>query len=106
MSNNSGINVKGHAILGLPYEKPKGNSKIVIPETVKERAQMLQDRIRVVAIGGACWNDEPEPRTSVGELVLIPTFSGRMCRGKDGVLYRIINDKDVVAEVEEFDIEV
>lgn len=105
-SNESGIRPKGHAVLGLPYEKPKGDSRIVIPETVRERTQMLEDKIRVVAIGGACWNDEPEPRTKVGELVLIPYLSGRMVRGKDGILYRMINDKDVIAEVDEFDTEV
>lgn len=106
VKNTSGIRPKGHAVLGLPYEKPKGDSRIVIPETVKERSQMLQDRIRIVAIGGACWNDEPEPRAAVGDLVLIPYLSGRSARGKDGVLYRIVNDRDVIAEVDEFDIEV
>ena len=105
-ANGSGIRPKGHAVLGLPYEAPKKDSRIVLPDTVKERTQMLQDRIRVVAIGGACWNDEPEPRTKVGELVLIPYLSGRMVRGKDGILYRVVNDKDVIVETDEFDIEV
>lgn len=104
--NASGIRPKGHAVLGLPYEAPKKDSRIVLPDTVKERTQMLQDRIRVIAIGAACWNDEPTPRARIGDLVLIPYMSGRMVRGKDGVLYRMINDRDVIAEVEEFDIEV
>lgn len=105
-TNTSGIRPKGHAVLGLPYEKPKKDSRIVIPETVKERTQMLEDKIWVVAIGAACWNDEPEPRTKVGELVLIPYLAGRMVKGKDGRIYRMINDRDVMAEVDDFDTEV
>lgn len=104
--NASGIRPKGHAVLGLPYEAPKKDSRIVLPDAVKERTQMLQDRIRIVAIGAACWNDEPEARARVGDLVLIPYLSGRMVRGKDGVIYRVVNDKDVIAETDEFDIEV
>lgn len=104
--NPSGIRPKGHAVLGLPYEKPKGDSRIVIPETVKERTQMLEDRIWIIAIGAACWQDEPERRAHIGDLVLIPFLSGRSVRGKDGILYRMVNDRDVIAEVDEFDIEV
>lgn len=106
-NNSSGISPKGHAVLGLPYEKPKKDSLIVLPETVKERTQMLEDKVRIIAIGGACWCDEPVPRAAVGDLVLIPYLSGRMVRGKDGVLYRVINDKDVIAECDpDFDTEV
>ena len=104
--NPSGIRPKGHAVLGLPYEPPKKDSRIVIPDAVKERTQMLQDRIRIIATGAACWNDEPEARVRVGDLALIPYLSGRMVRGKDGVIYRVVNDKDVIAETDEFDIEV
>lgn len=106
MDNKSGIRPKGHAVLGLPYEKPKKDSRIVIPETIKERSQMLQDKIRVVAHGAACWQDEPEPRAKVGDLVLIPYLAGRMVRGKDGVVYRVVNDRDVMAECDDFDTEV
>lgn len=103
MAKACGIRPKGHMILGLPYEKPKGDSKIVIPETVKERTQMLEDRIRIIAIGAACWNDEPEPRAKIGDLVLVPFLAGRMVRGKDGVVYRAVNDRDVMAECDEYD---
>lgn len=108
MSNkhDSGIRPKGHAVLGLPYEKPKKDSRIVIPETVKERTQILEDKIRIVAIGGACWSDEPEPRAQIGDLVLIPHLAGRAVRGKDGIIYRMVNDRDVIAECDEFDTEV
>lgn len=104
--NTSGIYPKGHAVLGLPYEAPKKDSRIVLPDTVKERSQMLQDRIRIVAHGEACWSDEPVARAKLNDLVLIPYLSGRMVRGKDGTLYRMVNDRDVIAVVEEFDIEV
>lgn len=104
--NPSGIRPKGHAVLGLPYEPPKRDSRIVLPETVRERTQMLQDKIRVVAIGAACWTDEPEPRAKIGDLVLIPYLAGRTVRGKDEVIYRMVNDRDVMAETDDFDSEV
>lgn len=102
-AKSCGIRPKGHMVLGLPYEKPKNDSRIVIPETVKERTQMLEDRILVIAIGAACWNDEPEPRAKVGDLVLVPFLAGRMVRGKDGTVYRAVNDRDIMAECDEFD---
>lgn len=105
--NTSGIRPKGKAVLGLPYQKPKKDSRIVIPESVQERTQMLEDKIWIIEVGAACWSDEPEPRAAVGQLVIIPTLSGRMVRGRDGVLYRMVNDRDVIAECDaDFDTEV
>lgn len=95
--NTSGLIPQGHAVLTLPVEDRRPESKIVLPDTVKERAQMVQDKVTVVAIGGACWIDEPSPRARVGDVVYIPYMAGRMVKGpSDGILYRVINDKDVI----------
>lgn len=100
-TNKTGVIPKGHAVLAEPFEKKKDNSLIVLPDNVKERSQMIEDRLRILDHGAACWIDEPEPRAQIGDLVLIPNMAGRMVRGTDGKMYRIINDKDVIAVVDE-----
>jgi len=98
--NHSGFHPRGHAVLGLPYEPPKNGSVIVLPDNVRERTQMLEDKITVIAHGAACWIDEPEKRCEVGDVVLIPYLAGRMYKGKDGRQYRVVNDKDVIGTVD------
>jgi len=100
VQNLSGIRPKGHAVLCLPYEPPKGDSKIIIPDTVRERAKMQRDKLQVIACGDACWSDEKRPRAQIGDLVLVPYLAGRMVTGKDSLVYRIVNDRDVFAEVD------
>lgn len=99
--NLSGVHPKGHAVLGLPYQPPKKDSLIVLPDNVRERTQMLEDKLLVIDFGAACWIDEPEKRAERGDLVLIPYLAGRMVKGKDGKQYRMINDKDVIATVDQ-----
>lgn len=103
LANTSGLHPKGHAVLCEPYKDPKERESLIhLPETVRERTQMLEDRVRVIEIGPACWDDEAIPRAEVGALVIIPYLAGRMVRGlKDGKQYRVINDKDVILEAEE-----
>lgn len=99
--NTSGLIPQGHAVLTLPVEDRPSDSRIVLPPSVKERATMVQDRVRVVAVGSACWIDEPCPRAKIGDIVYIPYMAGRMVVGvNDQKLYRVINDKDVILTVE------
>lgn len=97
--NFSGVHPKGHAVLGLPYEPPK-KGLVILPDNVRERTQMLEDKILVIDHGKACWVDEPEQRCEIGDLVLIPYLAGRMVKGKDGKQYRMVNDKDIIATVD------
>lgn len=98
--NTSGIVPKGHAVLLVPYEPEIKKSLIHIPETVRERTMMLEERGIVIAIGAACWLHEPEPRASLGDKVYIPYLAGRMVTGPaDGKRYRIVNDNDIFAQI-------
>lgn len=97
--NNSGLVPLGRAVLVEHYEPEKKDSLIEIPDIVKERTLMVEQRAIVIEVGPACWPDEP-PRAKPGDKVLISKMSGYMCKGTaDGKQYRIINDRDIFAGI-------
>lgn len=102
MENKSGLEPLGRAVLVKYYDVPeRKESVIVIPENYQERQLMLEQRAVVVAIGKACWPDEP-PRAAVGDKVLIAKMAGFPAKGTlDGESYRFVNDRDIFARVTE-----
>lgn len=97
--NNSGLAPRGRAVLVEHYEPERKNSLIELPDMVKDRTLMVEQRAIVIEIGPACWPDEP-PRAQVGDKVLISKMSGYMCTGPaDGKRYRLINDRDIFAAI-------
>lgn len=102
--NPSGLRPVGRAVLvkaHLPeLELARSRSSIFIPYTVGEKAAIWENRVRVVAIGRQAWNDEVEPRARIGELVLCTKFAGFVKTGADGLLYRIVNDRDIFCVIE------
>lgn len=82
-------------------EKSKGG--IILPDDTKDREQFAQMEGVLIAVsplaftyaGEAEWSaaDKPKP----GDRVLFAKYAGALIRGKDGVDYRIINDKDLSA---------
>lgn len=100
--NGSGIEPCGHAVIVLPYEPKKPDSRIVLPTTVKDRTTMLEERGIVVAIGAECWKDESQPRAAVGDKVYLPYLAGKLLPESltaDGRTYRIVNDRDIYARI-------
>jgi co-chaperonin GroES (HSP10) len=72
---------------------------IELPDMVKDRTQMVEQRAMVIEIGPACWPDEPA-RAAPGDLVLISKMAGYMALGPaDGERYRLINDRDIFARI-------
>ena len=99
-TNQSGLSPRGHAVLiRTETAEPKKDSVIQLPESVQTRMGMVDNRAVVVAIGPAAWSDEPEPRASVGDTVLVTKFAGFMATGADGQQYRLINDRDIFCAV-------
>ena len=94
--NKSGLKPVGRAVLVLPYEPQKESSIIVLPESVRERAILLDMRVTIIEIGPEAWSDEKVPRCKVGDRVLVAKHSGAFMRGTlDDVQYRIVNDRDI-----------
>ncbi|MCI0562003.1 MAG: hypothetical protein MN733_26240 [Nitrososphaera sp.] len=109
MSNhNPGISPAGHRILvwPIPVERTT-TSGIIIPDESAKREDMAQIKAEVVAIGTGAFKTMPgyesdtAPWCQVGDVVLIAKFAGLYYNSKDGRSYRVINDSDVVAVIEE-----
>lgn len=99
--NKSGIKPLGRAVLVKPYTPERKAGMIVLPDEVLARDQMIEIRAVVIEVGKYAWHDEPEPRASAGQKVLISKFAGHMVVGTaDGQQYRLINDRDVFAQIE------
>jgi co-chaperonin GroES (HSP10) len=99
--NKSGLKPLGRAVLVEPYEKELSRTTIAVPDTVRERTQMVETRAIVIEAGPAAWDDEPVPRAQPGDRVLISRFSGSMAKGTaDGKTYRLVNDTDIYCQIE------
>lgn len=103
-TNSSGIMPTEYKVLVLPKatdEKTKGG--IIIPDDTKDRNQFAQMEGELIAIsplaftyaGPSEWNGAAKPKP--GDRVLFAKYAGALVKGKDGVDYRICNDKDVTA---------
>lgn len=96
--NTSGIIPRGNKLLVKPEEivevTPGG---IVLPTQAVEKEEMAQMYGRVVAIGPWCWKDEPEERCKVNDRIIFAKYAGEQFKGNDGIKYRLINARDVVA---------
>lgn len=105
--NPSGIIPMDLRILVRPdtvEEKSKGG--IILPESAQEKEKYAQCKATVVAIGENAFEEaasrspafvKPQP----GTRVLIAKYGGVLLKGNDGVEYRIMNDEDIIARLEE-----
>ena len=98
MENKSGFSPAGRAVLVKYYDAPERRESIlVIPETVQDRMNMLEQRAVVVEVGPVAWPDEPA-RAKPGDHVMISRMSGAAATGPaDGQSYRFVNDRDIFA---------
>lgn len=100
LQNPSGLMPLGRAVLVRMYEPEKKAGLIAIPDHVKERSQVMEDRAEVIAIGPEAWADEIKPRCAVGDKVIITRMVGYVARGtQDGQLYRLVNDRDIFCRI-------
>ncbi len=73
---------------------------LFLPDTVRDRQQYAVDRGEVVAIGDGFFRDLPGPAPKVGDKVIFNKYSGSLIK-IDREDYRLINDKDIGAILEE-----
>jgi co-chaperonin GroES (HSP10) len=102
MENRSGLVPLGRAVLVEPYEPEIKQGLIHIPEAIKGKGAMVEQRAVVVEAGPVAWADEAVPRAKAGDKVLVSRYSGYMALGTaDGKQYRFVNDKDIFAGIVE-----
>lgn len=100
MENKSGLEPLGRAVLIAPYEIEKASGLIQLPDSVKGRDLMVEQRATVVAVGDSAWDDEKKPRAVAGDKVIVTKFAGYMAVGPmDGKQYRLVNDRDIFAKI-------
>lgn len=96
--NLSGIHPKGNKLLVKPQEIAETSAGgIIIPMQAQEKEEMAQMFGLVMEVGPMCWVDEVEKRCKVGDYIIFAKYSGEIFIGNDGVKYRLINAREVIA---------
>lgn len=104
-TNKSGIAPTEFKILILPAKVENKIGSILIPDESKDRQQFAQMEGEIVAVAPlafsyatkAEWETVGAEPPKVGDKVLFAKFAGAIHKGRDGVEYRIVNDKDITA---------
>ncbi|MEM6682599.1 MAG: co-chaperone GroES [Pseudomonadota bacterium] len=101
MNDTSGIKSLDLRLLVKPdsvQEKTAGG--IFLPDDHKEREKFAACKATVVNVGDLAfseWKEAVEP----GERILIAKYAGTIVKGADGEEYRIINNEDVLARLDQ-----
>ncbi len=102
MENASGLKPLGVAVLIKPYAPERVGALIELPPDAEGRMAQVDNRAVVVAVGPSAWMDEKAPRAVPGDKVMVTKYAGYMAQGpKDGAVYRIVNDRDIFAGIED-----
>lgn len=102
MNNPSGINPTEYRVLVRP-ESAETVSKggIIIPDTTKDREQYAVTKGTLIAVSPVAFSYAEWPEEAllpkIGDMVLYEKYAGNLVKGRDGVDYRVINDKDIHA---------
>ena len=100
--NTSGIQPQGDRVLVRVEEiEEVTDGGIVIPRSEREKHEAAQMAAVLVACGIDAWSDYQRPFAEAGDRVLYQRHSGIQLKGKDGKLYRLVNDVDILATLDE-----
>lgn len=101
LNNKSGLEPLGRAVLVRMVELDEVKTSLIqIPDHVKRKSAVMEQRAEVVAIGPACWEDEKVQRCKPGDKVIVTKMAGYVARGPgDGKLYRMVNDRDIFCKI-------
>lgn len=102
--NPSGIEPVDLRVLVLPdppEEKSAGG--IIIPAKVQDQQKYASVKATVVAVGANAFREwgKAAPKPAPGSRVLIAQYAGTNVKGEDDKDYRVINDADTVAILEQ-----
>lgn len=91
-----------NVVIRMDPTESKTAGGIIIPDTKKDRDELATDEGTLEAVSPhaftyAEWLCAKPPK--VGDRVMFAQYAGRLYE-KDGVKYRIIKDKDIVAVIE------
>lgn len=104
--NATGINPTEFKVLIDPKEAETKIGSIIIPSSKVEAEKYATIEGRIVAISHLAFTYATEDewdgmKPKAGDVVLYAKYAGVRVKGKDGREYLLVNDKDIVATVEE-----
>lgn len=104
MTNSSGLTpVEYNIVVRMDPVEEKTAGGLYMPASKTDRDKLSADEGVIEAVSPhafsyAEWGDTPQPKS--GDRILMAQFDGRVWE-KDGVTYRLIKDKSVIAVVEQ-----
>lgn len=107
LSNPSGIHPLDLRVLVLPdAAEAVTKGGIILPEPEVEKQEYAQCKATMIAVGENAFEEAAARSTAFtkpkpGDRVLIAKYGGIIIKGNDGVKYRLMNDEDVTARLEE-----
>jgi co-chaperonin GroES (HSP10) len=104
--NKSGIEPTEFKVLIEPKPVETKIGSIIIPDQTKEHEKYAAIEGRIVAMSHLAftyatadeWGDK---RPKIGQRVLHAKYAGVRVKGKDGAEYLLVNDKEIVATIED-----
>jgi chaperonin GroES len=100
--NESGIHPQGDRVLVLVEElEETTEGGIVLPMAELKRHEQAQMAGKLVATGVDAWSDYAQPFASIGDRVMYARHGGIPVNGKDGRPYRLMNDVDITATLDD-----
>lgn len=102
---NPGLRATGFAMVVAVAPVPDtSKGGIIIPDAAREKDKLIGVQGRVVSMSPACFDFAAFPENAtpkVGDAVQFAKLAGVMTTGADGKEYRLIQDRDVIAIIEE-----
>ena len=103
--NTSGIIPLDQRVLVLPDPAEQKIGSIILPEDTQEKAKFAQVKGTLIASGANAWAEAKTTADFVapntGTRVLFAKYGGVLVKGADGTEYRLMNDEDVTAVLQE-----
>lgn len=98
-----GMKATGFTVIVAPVEALEKIGSIHIPVSAKDKNEIVEQRGRIVSVGPVAFDfadfKGSEPR--IGHAVIYAKLAGFQTEGSDGRKYRILNDRDICAVLEE-----
>ena len=101
IENMSGLKPLGRAVLLKPYKvESKTAGGLILPDEVRKKDQLAEQKAVIVEVGSLAWKGEPRPWAEVGDRIIFSKWAGYSAIGTlDGEEYRVVNDSDIFMKI-------